>query len=276
VWIVYLAITLFSFSSIEVFSKPLMKDVDPITLTFLRFAIGGSFLMLIVTLRKKRVKFSDLLKLILIAGSNLLGSMSFLQLSVKFSNASTAATLVATNPLFVALISSIEGKKVGFKKIVSLILGFLGVILISLGTIRGDSTTGMILGIGAAATFAVYSVFVKNYSDKYGSLTATAYTSFFSTLIYGALFEGIWGFEFPSLSIYQWLIILYLGVIVTGVAYLTFFEAAKVVGILNTSMIFFLKPVVAMVLAVFLLGERITALKALGTLVITIAIAIGK
>jgi len=52
-------IALVLFSSLEVVSKPIMGRVDPFTLTFMRFFIGGVFLFLISflirTLSKKKM-----------------------------------------------------------------------------------------------------------------------------------------------------------------------------------------------------------------------------
>jgi drug/metabolite transporter (DMT)-like permease len=52
--------------------------------------------------------------------------------------------------------------------------------------------------------------------------------------------------------------------IVTGVAYVTYFKAMEVVEATQASRIFFLKPVVATLFAVLSLGETISIVKIIG------------
>ncbi len=273
-WILYLSITLFAFSSIEVFSKPLMGIIDPFLLTFLRFLIGGSLLISIVIIRRKRIDPKDILSLTMIGSLNSVVSMTLLQLSVKYSNASTAATLVASNPIFVLLILAFFKTPISKRKILSIFLGFLGIWIISIGKVKGDSTLGILLGIGASFTFALYTISLRKYSFKYSPLVSTAYSSFLSSLVYGALLAIFGDIEIPSLSFVQWIDVIYLGVVVTGIAYLTFFEAIKIVGALKASMVFFLKPVVATLMAVLILGESLTWIKVVGTAIVIISLMI--
>ena len=274
-WILHLSITLFAFSSIEVFSKPLMGVVDPFFLTFIRFLIGGSLLVSIAFIKKgRKVEVRDIIALSLIGSLNSVVSMTLLQLSIKYSSASTAATLVASNPIFVLMISMILGNKIPKRKILSIFSGLLGIWLISVGKVRGDSTAGILFGIGASFTFALYTVLLKNFSLKYSPLVSTAYSSFLSSLVYGLLLLMFGDTRVPSLTVFQWMDVLYLGVVVTGVAYLTFFEAVKIIGAVKASMVFFLKPVVATIMAVLILGENLTWLKVIGTAVVIVSLII--
>ncbi|MGB9614434.1 MAG: EamA family transporter, partial [Fervidobacterium sp.] len=75
---VYLATTLFAFSSIEVFSKPLMGLVDPFFMTAFRFLLGGLILMLFV---KEDIELRDFLPISLIGALNSIISMTSLQLA---------------------------------------------------------------------------------------------------------------------------------------------------------------------------------------------------
>ena len=274
VWVLYLSITLFAFSSIEVFSKPLMGIIDPFTLTFFRFLIGGSLLMIVVLASGRKIEKWDLIPITLIGALNSIVSMTLLQLSVKYSNASTAAVLMASNPIFVLLLLAISKNPISRRKILSIFLGILGIWIISTGKVKGDSTLGIFFGISASLTFALYTILLKKYSVKYSPLVATAYSSFLSSLIYGAILLMIGKIEIPSFSFLQWIDVFYLGIVVTGIAYLTFFEAIKMVGALKSSMVFFLKPVVATTMAIFMLGEDLTLAKIIGTAVVIISLVI--
>lgn len=268
----YLAITLFFFSSMEIVSKPLMGEIDPFFMTAFRFLIGGLFLMPFVG---KKLPPKEIILLTLIGSLNSIVSMTLLQLSVKFGNASTAATLIATNPLFVTIFAPFFGtEKLTKKKYLGTCLGFVGILIFISGMLEGDTITGFLFGMGSALSFALYTLLLKPHVLKHGALTATAYSSFFSGVVYSLILMLFGQFNLPSLSLSSWTILLYLGIGVTGIAYFTFFAAAERIGASTASRVFYLKPVVATFLAFIFLSEEISALKLIGIAVIILSLLI--
>ncbi|HPJ88858.1 MAG TPA: EamA family transporter [Thermotogota bacterium] len=266
-------ITLVLFSSLEVVSKPIMGQIDPFTMTFLRFFIGGLFLFILTlfTRRKTDVKMEkkDLLYVILVGCLNCIISMTLLQLSVKSGNASSAAVLISTNPIFTALFARfIAGERLSRKKLIGIGLGLGGILTFSFGMIEGDSLIGIVYGLSAAVTFALYSVLMKKPVKKYGSLRCTAYSGLFPSLIYGVALAASGNMNIPLLDLQGWLIVLYLGIFVTGIAYFTMLESIKRIGASNTMRLFYVKPVLASILAVLFLGEALGVLKITGMAII--------
>lgn len=269
----YLVVTLLFFSSLEVVTKPISGKVDPFFLTFFRFIVGGTFLILLASLSKRRIERIDFPKLALVGCLNGVISMTLLQLSVKYSNASTAATLVAMNPLFVGVFVQLLGKdKISKKKWLAMALGALGVIILSSANVAGDSTFGIICGILAAISFALYTVLMKDFSGKYGALLATAVSTFSAGVVYGLLLTVSGKLSLPRLTWFETLILLYVGIGVTGVAYVTFFKAIQRFGPVKTSVIFYLKPVVASLLALLLLYETMNVQKIVGTVIVVVSL----
>jgi len=269
----YLIVTLLFFSSIEVVTKPISGKIDPFFLTFSRFIVGGTFLILFSLFSKKKVESHDLPKLVLVGCLNGVISMSLLQLSVKYSNASTAATLVAMNPLFVSVFAQIFGKdKLSRKKWFAIALGAIGVLALSSANVSGDSPLGIVCGILASVSFALYTVLMKDFSNKYGPLLATSVSTFAAGVVYGILLAIFGKLSLPYLSWYEGLILLYVGVGVTGIAYVTFFRAIQHFGPVKTSVIFYLKPAVASFLAFLLLSEAVNAQKIIGTIIVVVSL----
>ncbi|AJC74153.1 hypothetical protein AJ81_08170 [Pseudothermotoga hypogea DSM 11164 = NBRC 106472] len=269
----YLIVTLLFFSSIEVVTKPVSGKIDPFFLTFFRFLIGGSFLILFSLFSKKRIESHDLPKLILIGCLNGVISMSLLQLSVKYSNASTAATLVAMNPLYVSMFSQLLGKdRLSRRKWFGVALGALGVLVLSSANVSGDSALGIVFGISASISFALYTVLMKDFSNKYGPLLATSVSTFAAGIVYGALLAIFGRLSLLDVNWCEGLIFLYVGIGVTGVAYVTFFKAIQHFGPVKTSVIFYLKPAVASFLAFLLLSETVNAQKIIGTIIVVVSL----
>jgi len=282
------------FSSLEVVSKPIMGQVDPFTMTFMRFFIGGLFLFFISFLingfsYQKAAKSieagrilthgkgdiakplhqvmikADFLKILFIGSLNTIFSMTMLQLSVKYSNASSAATLISTSPLFTALFAYlIISEKVSQRKKIGIGLGLVGIFTFGLGMLEGDTFLGILFGIIASVTFGMYSVLLRRHIARYGPLRCTAYSTFFPSLIYCLLLLLAGQLKIPALNAQGWLIVFYLGICVTGIAYYALLEAVNRMGATIAMRLFYVKPVVATLFALIFLSEPVGMVKIVG------------
>ncbi|WML35751.1 DMT family transporter [Clostridium sp. OS1-26] len=141
--------------------------------------------------------------------------------------------------------------------------------------INGD-LKGIILAILAAITFSIYSVIGKVRSDKYGSLSLNCFTfltgdmimlilmlfSNINSVAAGAKNHGVsifanipiaYGINYGNV-----LMIIYLGVVVTGLGYLLYFLAMEKTSASTASIIFFIKPALAPILSLIILHESIS------------------
>jgi len=267
-------IALVLFSSLEVVSKPIMNLVNPYMMTFMRFFIGGLFLFIISFFMKKskskKMDKKDFLIVILIGCLNCIISMTLLQLSVKVGNASSAAVLISTNPIFTAIFATIIIKEnINQRKKIGITIGLAGILIfgfgmIEFGVVEGDTISSIIFGLSSAVTFALYSVLMKKYMGKYGVLKCTAYSSFFPSIIYGTIIFISGNFKIDTLGTKEWLIIVYLGIFVTGIAYYALLEAVNRLGASTGMRLFYVKPVLATILALIFLNEPISFIKLLG------------
>ena len=106
---IFLIVTSLLFSSFEVVSKTLIHIISPMQMTFLRFFIGGIFLLPITFFSKKKTKLNlnTWIKIFSLGILNILISMTFLQLTVKHTTATVAAALISSTPLFVTFFFNI-------------------------------------------------------------------------------------------------------------------------------------------------------------------------
>ncbi|MGM0641668.1 MAG: DMT family transporter [Thermotogota bacterium] len=279
-WI-YLLITIFFFSTIEVVTKPYSEVFDPLQLTFLRFLIGGLLLFVYVIFTGKLKNFKltakNLLLMGLIGSLNSIMAMSFLQLAVKFSNASTAAIMISTNPIFVIFLAWIILKEdMNFKKILSGIIGLIGISLIILSNNSGDTVLGFVFGGLSAFSFGLYTVFVKKFITKIPSSIFVTFSFLVSSIFFFVFLKIInvptFTFEIVNSNVI-WML-LYISIFVTGIAYITFFKAFEYLDASKGAFSFLLKPVISMVLSYIFLSEIPNQQKILGTSLIILAVAI--
>lgn len=274
----YLSITIFFFSTIEVATKPFSGIFHPFQITFLRFFIGGLFILLYLFLTKQlkgfQFSFKNLRLMCFIGCLNSLLSMSLLQLSIKFSNASTAAILISANPIFVLLLALfILNEQITLKKGISLIIGTIGIVLILLSNNTGDSYLGLLFGLLSSFSFAFYTVMVKKYLSNIPSNIFVGFSFLMSSIPFYIILKilKIPIFEFNG-NLQVYLMLSYISVFVTGIAYITFFKALTILDASLSSFSFLLKPVISTLLAYYFLNEVPNNLKIIGTVFIILSI----
>jgi len=259
-------VTLVFFASMEVVSKPLLGSIDPLTLTFWRFAAGALVLSIILIRRRGLSSIRTLgggtVALLLLMGVvNIALAMSLLQTAVKLTSAARAATVFCANPVLVFIISALSGtEKANLLKVLGLLSGLAGLAIVSgLHTLTVD--TGTAYAMVSAAAFALYTVMGKRVSGRTDPVTINV-VSFAAGLIVLLAFLAASGRPLSPAPLVaspgNAAAALYLTLGVSGVAYLTFVRAIRRIGAVAASMVFMLKPAVASVLAVVFLGEVLT------------------
>lgn len=266
---ILLGITVLMFSTLEVVSSTMKGLINPLQLTFLRFLIGGVVLLPIVIKKREKMHLKDLLFFGGLGILNIFISMGSLQMSINMGKASTAAILISSNPIFVLFFSSLLLKeKVTFNRIVCILLGIVGITLIIYkGNIGGDTAVSLILGIISSFTFGLYTVLGGLKPEGISSITMICISSILGSLMYVPilLLNDIPLFYIPR-GIF--LKILYLGVFLSGVAYITYIEGLKILTASKGAVVFFLKPVIATILAVIFLGESLNFRTGAGMLLV--------
>ena len=277
--------TIILFSTLEVTGKLIGSDISPFAITIYRFLIGGVLILPFAINQKRKSKLKlgvkDYLKLSTPGIINVTFAMLFLQLAVAYGEASISAILVSSNSIFVAIFASIIFKeKLTPTKIVSLMLGVFGLSLIIFQE-HGSATTatnpvlGIVFGCLAAVSFGFYTVISKKYVQEYGNFVTNAVSFLIGALVL-LVISLIAGFDVtfePTTS--NLLFIGYLGIFVSGLAYLTFFEGLKRVPTTVGAMFFFLKPIIASALAYFLFGETLTSIQLIGIGIVIVGVNIS-
>ncbi|MGD0154349.1 MAG: DMT family transporter [Thermacetogeniaceae bacterium] len=274
----FLAVTIFFFSTYEVVSKTIGGAIDPIQLNFLRFFFGG-LLLLPLALRdlKKRQLRLSLKNMLLLAMIGLFSvglSMNLLQFGINLTKANLAAVIFSSNPLFVTLAASLWlRERLSLAKLSGILVGFIGVYLTFSGevTVGSGFYTGIVLLVLSALTFGVITVAGKRITLSLGSLSMNACSFLFGSiaLIPVLIWRHTPVFAFNA-SI--WPQLLYLTVLVTAVAYYCYFVGLSMLDTSLGATVFFVKPLLASLLAAAVLGERLTAGLVFGMLLVLVSI----
>lgn len=273
----YIVLSAFIFSTMEVALKLGGGAFDPLQITLIRFVIGGLVLLPLalsdLKKRGERITRGDILYM---AGLGLLCicvSMLFFQMGVMNANASTVAVVFSINPMFTMLFAHfLTEEKMNRRKVGALAVSLVGILIMMnpLHMAQGNTVKGMILTLLSALTFGLYSAVGKFRIKRLGGMTQTSVSFILGSIGLAAvvlltgrpILDGITLSVLPN--------ILYVGVIVTGFGYVFYFKAIELGGAAKGSMVFFLKPIIAPVVALLMLHEGITITTVAGVAVLLI------
>ena len=207
----------------------------------------------------------------------------FFHWALDFASVIQVATLVTTIPIFVGLANLVVNRTpISTVKIVTGALAVIGIaILLTDGYLdvlsEGSSLQGVLMAIMCAALAAVYSVLAKPMMLRHGGMRITTLAITIGAgglwFLVGALW-GIWVnpltlFSMPEVAFWSLIV---LGIWNTTITQLLWFGGlASAPDMTRASYLFFLKPVIAAILAIVILGDKPTWLQ-----VIAIAVVSGS
>ena len=273
--LLYIMISALLFSTMEVALKIAGSDLDAFQLTLLRFIIGGLFLLpfALVRIRKKRIIIgrNDYLYMLLLGVICIPISMVLFQLGVENSNASTAAVIFCINPMFTIFFAHfVTEEKLSRNKIISIIIGIVGIVfMIGPWNIQvGDSLLGASYSTLAAVLFGLYSALGRRTVHRLGGLPQTAISFLLGSV---AMVPLMFVLNKPIISGITWEnlpVLFYVGIMVTGLGYLCYFMAMEHGDAATASIVFFIKPGLAPIIAVLILREVINLNGFLGIILV--------
>lgn len=264
--------------SIPVATKKILVELDNLQTLFYSTIFSTLVLGMILVLQKKtrilkkynRSQYGAMFLL------GFLGNYLYYILlygALEMTTASEGFILVYTWPVLVLVLSFIILKEeITIKKLVGVIISFLGIIIITTkGNITSFSMTNMVgdlLAIVGAFVFALFSVLGKKYNfDR----TVSVFIFFLSALIFLVPTVSIFsGFTFPSFNVWLWII--YNGVFVNGVTYIFWFNALEGGETHIISNLLYLTPFVSLIYISIFLEETILKSSVIGLAVIVFGV----
>lgn len=250
----------------SVFIKIGLREIPLFTFNFLRLLLAAMFILPFF-LREKPSIDKGLSKIIL-TSLLAIGHINLFALGVARTTATIATMLYASVPIIAAVFSTVLlQEKINLRKIIGIIIGFVGALLIILSPaltknsmFTGD-LIGNILTFSGVIVFALYSVLSKQLQRRYSPtyitmvflVTAAIIHSFIS--IFELKVEPQW---WLALSLSGVIALLYVGVLATGVNYLLYQYTIKHSSPLVASLTFYLLPISTFAWGSLLLGEGVT------------------
>ena len=276
----FAAFTITVWGSTFISSKKLLGLYSPAQIMLTRFFLAYCALWL---LRPRKLKLSRRQEL----GFLLLGlfgcSLYFYteNTALTYTLASNVSIIVAAAPILTAVLAHLAGEE-RFRRntLWGFLVAFTGVVLVVCnGTfVLKLNPKGDFLALGAAACWAVYSVLVRKLGRELDPILVTRRTLFWGilTALPMVLLEGK---PYPTAPLLTPVIagnFLFLGLVGSGLCYVLWNKAFRLLGVVATNNFIYLTPFVTIVTARLFLDEPISALALLGAVLITIGVVASQ
>lgn len=267
------------FSAIEVISKSMAGNFPALPLVFHRFFIGGAVLLvysfLFPAADARKLDTRRFLRVCVFAVIGVTLAMSLFHLSLKSIRASNGATIFCINPIFAAFFAVLVlREKITSGIIIGIVFGFCGAAVISFSgsTLNMSEITGSALMIAAAVCFAFYTTLSKKLNMELGTSRATGLIFIIGSLLLIPVIARQGNAKYLTSWNGCTVEILMLSLACTGLAYLLFLGGLTRVNVTRGISIFYLKPVMASILAMIFLDENLTLRLGAGILLVSLGL----
>ena len=264
-------------------TKSAFDEIPPLPFTAVRFLVASFLVWVVLRMLEGPVKLmAGSLKQLFILGvvGNTCYQLAFM-LGLSRTTATNSALILSTMPTVVAVVAGMLGlERITTRMRWGIALGMLGVVLViatrgvefDIATLTGDLLTVM-----AVIFWAMYTIGLRRVSPEISSLRVTTITTIAGTpgLVLAGL-PGMFRMEWDRVSVEAWLAMGYASVLSLVVAYLLWNRSVKAIGGTRTAIYMCITPLVAVLGAWMLLGERPQPLQGVGAVFIIAGVLLTR
>ena len=253
------------------FMRVAAGDFGPIALVETRLVFGVLILLPFLWQARDRVKLRHLGWFAVCGALNSAIPFTLFAWGAERAPAGIGAISNSLTVLFTILVGFVAfGERIGTLRAVSLIGGFVGVVVLASGKTSGANVgLAALAGTLASLCYGVAINLVKRYLADLPPGAIAAGTLGFSTLLIAPLAFGLW--PVAPIPLKSWACAITLGVVCTGIAYALMYRLVQRIGAARASTTTYLIPLFGVAWAWLFLGEQPTL-----TMLIAAALILGS
>jgi drug/metabolite transporter (DMT)-like permease len=250
-------------------TKIALRDLSPVALVWARFTLAIPILGAVVLARRQLRPISgrDFGYFLLLGFLGITFHQWLQSHALLTSQATTTGWIIATTPLSIAILGRVFLKeRLDAWGVAGILIALLGVLLV---IARGDlgsivigrfGAPGDVLILISTVNWAVFSVLSRGGLKRHPAALMIFYVMLLGWLLTTVLFTAQGGFQhtaWRTLSGQGLAALLFLGLICSGVAYVFYYDALEGLPASRVGVLFYLEPLVTVVVAAALLGESV-------------------
>jgi drug/metabolite transporter (DMT)-like permease len=263
-------------------TKVSLQYATPTTIVWLRFSMGVVILGIAVALKKQFAlpKGKDWGYFAILGFLGITFHQWLQSTGLQTAQATTTAWIVATTPVFMALLGLfILRENLALYQVAGIFLATFGVLLVvtkgDLGALTAGKfgTTGDFLVLISALNWAVFSTLSRSGLKKHPATRMMFFVMSFGWLFTSILFFSSSGLgQISSIPWHGWIAILFLGIFCSGIAYIFWYDALKDLPVAQTGAFLYLEPFVTLIVASIVISETILLASIIGGMTILIGV----
>lgn len=240
--------------------KGSLTGIDPFLVSFIRLLLSAFVFLPFLRINKINLK---LLPHLLAIGALQYGLMYATYIySYQYLKAYEIAILTIFTPIFVILISETWNKQFSLANWIKAILATIGAgIIIYSDTTRIGLLIGVLLVLSSNLFFAFGQIYYKRINQNYNNLNQiSSYSIVFIGGVLVTFLLSLFTVDINNISISanQWLVLIYLGVIASGVGFFLWNYGATKVQYGNLAVMNNLKIPLGVLVSIIILDEKVT------------------
>lgn len=241
-------------------------------LALYRALLAAALLLVYLIFTKQKIPFAEIKKetpLLLLSGVAMGINWILLFEAYKYTTVSVATLSYYFAPVIVTVVCPFLFKeKLTGKQILCFVMSTVGLVMITgVGTGGESDLIGILFGLGAAcfyATVVLLNKFIRNVEGIHR--TFLQFISAIIILLPYVLFTS--GITLDSMDGKGWINLLIVGLVHTGVTYCMYFSSLKELPGQKAAILSYIDPLVAVLVSVTVLGEKMTIWQLLGGMLI--------
>ncbi|TLY70041.1 MAG: DMT family transporter [Gammaproteobacteria bacterium] len=258
------------------FMRVAAADFGPLPLVEARLSLGALILLPLLWAARARFSLALWLRIAGIAAINSVIPFALFAWAAERAPAGIGAISNAMTVMFTALIAFLfYGERIGPRRLVGLVAGFVGVAILASGRTAGASVwPAAMAGTTAALLYGIGINLVRRYLTGYPSGAVAA-----ANLVSGSvLLAPLAIYEWPrhAIAAGSWVSAVLLGVLCTGIAFVFYYRLIGRVGAARASTVTYLIPLFGVIWAWLILGEPLTLTMALAGALILAGVALSQ
>ena len=269
-WMLIASMTIFGTIGVFVRNIPVTSG----ELALYRAVLAALLIACYLLITKQKIPFAKIKKelpLLLISGIAMGFNWILLFQAYKYTTISVATLSYYFAPVIVTIACPILFReKLTTKQMVCFAMSTVGIILITgLGDLSAGNShlIGILFGMGAAVLYATV-VLINKFIQNVDGIHRT-FLQFLAAVIvlipYVLITSGI---TLGGMNISGWINLLIVGLLHTGVTYCMYFTALRDIPGQKAAILSYIDPLVAVIISVFILGEKMTAMQMAGGVLI--------
>jgi drug/metabolite transporter (DMT)-like permease len=257
-----------------------LETIDPFTFVFWRFFVSALTLVgIMLALRKLEFKIANKKLLVFLGVANAAGYL-LQYVAMPYTTAAKAALFINLSAMWVAVLSpKLLGENFSCKKIASVLIGLMGVVLVSTNLTFSSMAQGQTIAdlmlIISGFTWSIFMIYNKKLvtnstSGTFQSMTWVLLITFISI----APFALLSGPGFFALNSWAWAAIVWTAIVCWVLPYYLWLEGLKHLSASTSTVLLLSEIVVAVIASIVILKEPVTVFSTIGAFFIVIAIAL--